>query len=53
MASPRVSSPSRSGMMIPIAEQPHMVGNFPVTRTRVGCFNYFALMIAQNSLERY
>lgn len=52
MASPRVSSPSSSGMMIPTAEQPHMVGNFPVTRTRVGCFNYYALMIFQTSLER-
>ena len=53
MASPQVSSPSSSGMMIPVAEQPLMVGNFPVTRTRVGCFNYYALMIVQTSLERY
>lgn len=49
MASPRVSSPSSSGMMIPVAEQPHMVGNFPVSRTRVGCFNYNNLCINDRS----
>lgn len=53
LASPRVSSPSSSGMMIPIAEQPYMVGNFPVTRPQVGYFNYYASMIVQTSLERH